>query len=101
MLIGNFKIEKIFNENGKVIYVSYKDLEDPGYEYKEYTLGIKKWYRNGELHREEGPAVIYDNGKKEWWIHGKRHREDGPAIIFHDGVKFWYKNGRLVRTTKA
>jgi hypothetical protein len=21
-------------------------------------------------HREDGPAVIFNNGKKEWWING-------------------------------
>jgi hypothetical protein len=26
------------------------------------------WYVNGERHREDGPATIYENGDKEWWI---------------------------------
>ena len=52
------------------------------------------WYKfNGQLHRDEGPAVIYYNGKKEWYKHGKLHREDGPAVEWKDGTQYWYKNG--------
>jgi len=46
------------------------------------------------LHREDGPAVIFNNGKKEWWINGKRHREDGPAIEFPNGDEMWALEGR-------
>jgi len=53
----------------------------------------KLWYRNGNIHREGGPAVIYLNGTKEWYQNGLRHREGGPAIERADGVKAWYQNG--------
>jgi hypothetical protein len=46
------------------------------------------------IHREDGPAVIYDSGTKEWWINGKRHRTDGPAIEYRSGFKSWYLKGR-------
>jgi hypothetical protein len=49
------------------------------------------------LHREDGPAVIWDNGTKEWWIDGRRHREDGPAIEWSNNTKEWYQNGHLHR----
>ena len=45
-------------------------------------------------HREDGPAIIFNNGKKEWWINGKRHREDGPAIEFPTGDEMWALEGR-------
>ena len=48
-------------------------------------------------HREDGPAIISNNGKKEWWINGKRHREDGPAVEWPDGSKCWYVNGKSHR----
>lgn len=35
---------------------------------------------NGQLHREDGPAVKIGN-RLEYWLNGKRHREDGPAVI--------------------
>ena len=28
---------------------------------------------NGEFHREDGPAIEYDNGRKEWWLNNKRY----------------------------
>ena len=33
--------------------------------------GTKKYYVNGLLHKEDGPAVEYSNGDKEWWINGE------------------------------
>ena len=55
--------------------------------------GTKQWYLNGELHREDGPAVEDASGTKEWWVNGKRHREDGPAIERANGSKAWWING--------
>jgi hypothetical protein len=49
---------------------------------------------NGELHREDGPAIEYSNGTKIWCWHGKYHRQDGPAIERADGTKFWYYHGQ-------
>ena len=44
-------------------------------------FGNKHWFNeNGELHREDGPAVENINGRKEYHINGQLHREDGPAI---------------------
>jgi len=56
--------------------------------------GVVK-YRNkmGELHREDGPAVIFPDNTKIWCLHGKYHREDGPAVVYGDGGKEWYLNG--------
>ncbi len=36
----------------------------------EYGHGIKEWFRNRRLHREDGPAVIQNDGYKEWWLDG-------------------------------
>jgi len=49
----------------------------------------------GQLHREDGPAVTYTNGREEWWQNGKLHRVDGPAIIYADGGEAWHLNGKL------
>lgn len=56
--------------------------------------GIQRWYQNGQLHREDGPAIIWANGDKHWYKNGKCHRKDGPAIIREDGSLEWYKNGK-------
>ena len=64
------------------------------YTVKVYDNGNKFWYLNGELHREDGPAVEYDDGSKDWYLNGKLHREDGPAIECDDGSKAWYLNDK-------
>ena len=45
--------------------------------------GTKKWYQNGEYHRDfDRPAIIDADGSQEWWIHGQLHREGNqPAFI--------------------
>ena len=55
-----------------------------------YNDGTEKWYQNGKLHREDGPAVTYKNGTKIWFKHGKRHRTDGPAAEYHNGGTIWF-----------
>lgn len=41
----------------------------------EHSDGTKYWYRNGKLHREDGPAVEYANGNKEWYRNGEQLTE--------------------------
>ena len=59
------------------------------------------WYFNGVLHREDGPAVEYDNGDTSWFQNGVLHREDGPAVEWNWTnkdkllpVKEWYLYGK-------
>jgi len=58
-----------------------------------YTNGIQEWYKNGQRHREDGPAIINPNGTQYWYLNGKLHRDDGPAIIYPNGDQSWYKDG--------
>ncbi len=58
--------------------------------------GTKMWYLNGELHREDGPAIEYPDGTKHWFLNGEYHCEDGPAVESADGEKRWYLNGKSV-----
>ena len=48
----------------------------------EYLNGDKEWFKNGERHRENGPAIEWKNGDKFWYKNNKLHREDGPAKEF-------------------
>ena len=59
--------------------------------------GSRWWYINGELHREDGPAIEYPDGTEEWYQDGKQHRLDGPAVVKLDGSNEWYQNGLLHR----
>ena len=60
--------------------------------------GTRRYYNVlGQLHRDEGPAIIWDDGDLEWWQNGQRHREDGPAVEYADGSKFWLQNNSCHR----
>jgi hypothetical protein len=59
--------------------------------------GNIRWFTNGRLHREDGPAIEYMNGLKEWYCGGILHREDGPAREWIDGSRQWFANGRCHR----
>ena len=47
-----------------------------GVEVKTEPDGTKRWYRNGVLHREDGPAVERPNGPREYWLNGNKWEED-------------------------
>jgi hypothetical protein len=63
----------------------------------EYENGDQEWYIEGKLHRIGGPAYITHQGKyKEWYEYGKSHRLDGPAITYYDGYEEWYYKGLFI-----
>jgi hypothetical protein len=64
----------------------------------EYDNGSKEWYIRDRLHNENGPAIEYVSiGGKQWWIHGQFHRVDGPAYEYTNGDKIWFVYGRRHR----
>ena len=63
----------------------------------EWPSGTKDWFKEGNFHREDGPAIISSNGTKYWYKQGTWHREDGPAIEYSDGSKEWFKEGERHR----
>jgi hypothetical protein len=54
--------------------------------------GTQRWWKNGLLHREDGPAVIYLDGYESWYLNGESHRIDGPAVIGPNDCYEWYFN---------
>lgn len=52
-------------------------------------------YKNekGELHREDGPAVIHYNGDTCWYYNGNLHNDNGPAIVHSNVYKGYYHHG--------
>ncbi len=69
----------------------------------EWPNRTKYWYKEGNLHREDGPAIDYLDKEKHWYKEGKRHREDGPAVELICGTKRWYledKNQEMVSLRK-
>ena len=64
-------------------------------EINEYGTVI--WFNaDGQLHRDNGPAIEYASGSNAWFMNGFLHREDGPAIEEADGAKEWWLNGNPV-----
>lgn len=55
--------------------------------------GTTRYYKDGQLDREDGPAVQYPNGTEIWYRNGSLHCDDGPAVRCHDGTKIWFQAG--------
>lgn len=59
-----------------------------GYSMEEYSCGVKRWYLNGKLHRENGPAVEGSNGEKYWYLDGielseQRYVDEQKILSLH------------------
>ena len=49
----------------------------------------------GRLH-SGGRTVAYHGAVKRWYRNGVLHRDDGAALTFNNGWEFWYRDGKLV-----
>ena len=83
---------KYFSCNGDIFWTKNGKLHREDGPAVIYPDGTQYWFISGKLHRENGPAVIYPDGRQYWYINGDRHREDGPAVIYPDGEQYWYIN---------
>ena len=64
------------------------------------NLKSEKWLKDGQLHREDGPAQIEHSRdgtvwSETWYTQGERNRLDGPAVTeYHDNgrvnIEMWY-----------
>lgn len=106
---------KIYEETYYIEGISYSSKQlyekavkekypDVVIEETENQVSIKN--NRGELHNENGPAYIYDEGKEDkdfangrisFYKDNKKHREDGPAHINSNGYKAWWINGQRHR----
>lgn len=57
---------------------------------------IKEWYFEGNLHRDDGPATE-TNTANFWYQHNEIHRVNRPAVEYADGCMMWYQNDKLHR----
>lgn len=63
--------------------------------------GVKHYYLNDKLHREDGPAIEYPDDSPWWFINDEyRPNDDMPneSII---NSKFWYLNGQRINPEEA
>ncbi len=72
-----------------VVWVVIGDMKD-GCEVD--SIGAKRWFVKGKLHREDGPAIEHANGSRYWYLKGECHRICGPAMEFSDGAKYYYQH---------
>jgi len=72
-----------------------------------YPSGEKRWLQNGQLHREDGPAIegVGPGGEfmglEQWALNGKTHRVGGPAATYECGTEYWMQEGELHRIDGA
>lgn len=52
------------------------------------------WFKDGILHNETGPAIVWDTKSKGWYQQGLRHRAFGPAYECCTGKKKYFFFGR-------
>lgn len=58
------------------------------------------WIKKGKiLHREDGPAAVFDNGDKTWVINDAFHRLDGPAMFSEDEIIYFIQGQRIYNET--
>ncbi len=66
-------------------------------------FGNQFWRLNGLSHRDKGPAITITGWYQEWYQFDELHRTDGPAVVY-DNLDFtnhkWYINGLWCRTNK-
>ena len=60
-----------------------------------FDKGYEAWYKNGLLHREDGPAVYYGHARY-WYRCGYQHCATGPAFVSDSGLKDWALYGKRV-----
>lgn len=63
----------------------------------ELANGTKYWYKEGLLHREDGPAIEWSDGGKAWYLEGKLYYDinlKNFVVLDYDKGKYgimWYK----------
>ena len=61
--------------------------DGPAISSKRLNIDYEEYWRQGRLHREDGPAVLHRLVREEWFENNQRHRLDGPAISIHGRVR--------------
>ncbi len=75
----------------------FATLNDVWPRMKTDVKGNKIWRnKNGDWHRENGPAMEFYWGDTEWWLNGVVHRTDGPAIEGPRSGTQWYISDNLL-----
>ena len=83
----------------KINLGSRNKLPDGRYE---LSKGTKIYIKNGDKHRDNGPAEIRTDGYQAWFKNGLKHRDGNkPAVINADGSEeFWVKGIQIKSINK-
>nr|WBF71219.1 hypothetical protein [Megavirus caiporensis] len=80
---------------GKTVF-DYNPIDDTYYIIT--TTGTKIWHKGNQIHRDELPAIVCENGTQKWYQYGEYSRPDDlPCIVGHSGILIWYINGKIDR----
>ena len=85
--------EYIDKVSGKTLYVQRLEY------HKNIGNNSIRFFKDKEMkiiHREDGPAIEYNNGTKVYYQNNKYHRLDGPAVKGF-GIEAWYVDGILLK----
>jgi hypothetical protein len=95
---GKFITYKI-DSGGKSSYLNNRRHSFNDLPAIEGANGDKYWYRHGQQHRRDLPAIEYaTSGTKIWYWNGQLHREnDLPAVEYANGRKEWYIHGKFIK----
>lgn len=58
--------------------------------------GSEIWHRVDHpnvIHRDDGPAITWDDGSRFWYYDGVNHNENGPSVIYANGQMHWHYHG--------
>lgn len=78
-----------------VLYLNKDEVKHriygPAYISQHYNL--EEWYKDGKLHRIDGPARTH-KGNQWWFCEGLLHRLNGPAVDAKGHPKEYWINGQ-------
>jgi len=89
----------LYGEWPRFNWVDGEVLRSSGYIWEIYLdpSGTRWYYCDRQLHREDGPAVVWNDGSVQYHVESKLHRLDGPAVVKADGTVSYWVNGKLHR----
>lgn len=75
--------------------VVYKQKNRWSYKDNDYRVESINWYKEGLLHRTDGPAIEFTNGTKQWWIEGIEYSREKFKTLDDTSVFLEIKRGRF------
>ena len=93
-IINGQKFDVQISLNNGIIFLYYGKKHSPLPDMPAVirSNGTVEYWKEGYLHRENGPAIQCLNGDYVYMQNGYTHREDGPAIKENNKLEYWVNN---------